>query len=246
MQVALKWVGPAAVLAMATGCQLLFPLNGFDVDGGVDPVSCASANAVLCEDFEGGLKTERWRAVLQNSGTAVLTNRAEGGSQINRGNGALHVSTQAAPEVQALLQHNETLPALLFLRLFVFMRTANVTAALTTALEDRGSYLGINLRLAAGRLVVTDWGNPGQQNYESPAAFPLGRWVCLEWKLDGIQKETQVWQDGTEVPELHATALVMPTYEVLKVGLETKPGDATYEAWFDDLYVDTAPIGCTK
>jgi hypothetical protein len=83
--------------------------------------------------------------------------------------------------------------------------------------------------------------------------FPLKtkRWYCIEWFLDGPKSEARFWYDGMERTDLHwqktQPTYVFPAFRSMKFGWYEHQGSRTpYEAYIDEIALDTERIGCTE
>lgn len=94
---------------------------------------------------------------------------------------------------------------------------------------------------------------------EAPAGIGVGQnqappsdgWLCIEWEYDGQANEMRYWMDGDLVEDMVVLGdedppWTAPTFESFALGLHNfQPGTSDgYELWFDELVLDTAPIGC--
>jgi hypothetical protein len=83
--------------------------------------------------------------------------------------------------------------------------------------------------------------------------FPMQarRWYCVEWFLDGPNGEARFWYDGVERTELHwlktMPAYVFPAFRSMNFGWYEHQGTKTpYEAYIDEIVLDTQRIGCAE
>jgi hypothetical protein len=83
--------------------------------------------------------------------------------------------------------------------------------------------------------------------------FPMTarRWYCIEWFLDGPNNEARFWYDGVERTDLHwqktKPEYVFPAFRSMKFGWYEHQGTKTpYEAYLDEIALDTQRIGCTE
>jgi hypothetical protein len=83
--------------------------------------------------------------------------------------------------------------------------------------------------------------------------FPMKarRWYCIEWFLDGPKSEARFWYDGVERTDLHwqktKPEYVFPAFRSMKFGWYEHQGSKTpYEAYIDEIVLDTQRIGCTE
>jgi len=93
----------------------------------------------------------------------------------------------------------------------------------------------------------------------SASAIPEKRWVCVEWKFDGVANEMHYWFDGTLLADVDVirtgTRCVNagdlgstwqgPVFANLSVGWQQyQASTGPLEFWMDDLVVATQKIGC--
>jgi len=83
--------------------------------------------------------------------------------------------------------------------------------------------------------------------------FPMKakRWYCIEWFLDGPNSEARFWYDGVERTDLHwvktKPEYTFPAFRSMKFGWYEHQGSKTpYEAYIDEIVLDTERIGCTE
>lgn len=83
--------------------------------------------------------------------------------------------------------------------------------------------------------------------------FPMKarRWYCIEWFLDGPNSEARFWYDGVERTDLHwqktKPDYVFPAFRSMNFGWYEHQGTKTpYEAYIDEIVLDTERIGCLQ
>jgi hypothetical protein len=91
------------------------------------------------------------------------------------------------------------------------------------------------------------------------AAFPAGKWACVEWMIDRTKPELHLWIDGQAATEVDvvgkagACSVGAPAawtgperFTELDVGWEVygNDGGPAWEAWFDEVAVGTQRLGC--
>jgi hypothetical protein len=102
-----------------------------------------------------------------------------------------------------------------------------------------------------------DWTTNDNDPAGSPRAVPTGEWMCLEWMHDSTNDKTTFWWDATEHASLDTTTTkhggntnpyTIPDITGVWFGWqEYQPrvnSPQLYEAWIDELAVDTKRIGC--
>jgi hypothetical protein len=97
-------------------------------------------------------------------------------------------------------------------------------------------------------LQVNHW--PGDQDQIAPSAtMSENTWHCIEFSYEPSTKTLEVWLDDVAVPDLTVMGSFerggafdpAPPIEAIRFGAEIS---AATEAWYDDVVVDTSPIGC--
>jgi hypothetical protein len=230
-------------LACTSGCQLAFPLSGYDDESAAR--GCDAA--FLCEDFEHGIDPSRWSLVLTGDSVVELDD-----SRAHRGGFALH--SLALPPLgpqetfAAQLQHEEPFPVSAHVRMFVyFPPVSQVDLAVAVAMQNANPYEGINLRLNPNRnLAVTNWhADPDLDYVASGPQMPLNEWVCLEWSFE-TGGNVSVHQNGSLLFTEPSGELAEARWFQIGSLLKSPPPDDEGEVWIDDLIVDTVSIGCER
>ncbi|MEI9952454.1 MAG: hypothetical protein WDO74_26615 [Pseudomonadota bacterium] len=97
----------------------------------------------------------------------------------------------------------------------------------------------------------TTGGNPLNM---AGTTFDADTWSCVEALFDGGHNEFRLWIGGNEVSNMHVTNFAAratdpprvtwaPSFKYLKIGAQNYSGDIG-QVWYDDVVVDTVPIGC--
>jgi hypothetical protein len=95
-----------------------------------------------------------------------------------------------------------------------------------------------------GMLVMTVGGDAhGYNDMGRGAVFPVQMYTCLEMMFDAPNQAIDVWVNGVEAPDLHATDIAIDNYDSLRFGFEKYAGPAS-DFWFDDIAIGTQQIGC--
>jgi hypothetical protein len=115
----------------------------------------------------------------------------------------------------------------------------------------------INLSQAAdpygGAIVYLSGRTPGVGSYtpstDGPGTSPIktDEWVCPEWKVEhGV--DMRLWvNDKVEGTAFVAPFSMNPLPSRMAVGIEINlPSWAAFDVWFDELVVDSKPIGCAS
>ncbi|HEX8789742.1 MAG TPA: hypothetical protein VF765_02240 [Polyangiaceae bacterium] len=221
------------------------------------PVSCSTASALLCEDFENGLDTNKWQT-SSSYATAVVDS-----TQHHRGASALHVNMPALEtdgslvDVAGNIRHwGTTLPAPVYIRAFVMFSSAQPqgTNAFFVGQQNASPYYGLQLEInqQSGDYAVTDWTPSSLYQVSTTPAAPT-TWNCIEWELEPAVSGTtatssDVWINGNEVSSLHLASTPISDLEVLGfgIGFYQQSSLPAYDEWIDDIFVDTSPVGCVK
>jgi hypothetical protein len=92
----------------------------------------------------------------------------------------------------------------------------------------------------------------------SKVAAPVGRWVCIEWKIDGNRDEQRYWVDGQPLDDLTVIGKAYcfkpnktvewqaPVFSSISLGWEHYLSAPAAEGWLDDVVIDNKPIGCPQ
>jgi hypothetical protein len=228
--------------------------TGDNVDGGPPPSRCANSSAVICEDFENPLNTAVWDKVTTSGASTV----ARDPSLAHSGAYSLHIHLDGS-QSQASLSHIASptnLPDDLYIRAFVYLATSPAPAP-----GAPESIMSVNsLDGASGTLLsrdsnsaffLTDYGPGESHNWTSPStAFPaVAAWTCVEWHIHATQPmfgSIDVSVNGGSAG-LAQSSVELPTFEQLTFDVAFQvPPSTDFDVWFDDLYVDGAPVGCSK
>lgn len=237
-------VSHAVLALLSAGCQVAFPLDGYDdgSSGADDTERCKTA--FLCEDFESGIDPVRWEKNL-STGSSLVVDEA----RFHGGKSSLHATavTQApGVEAKAQLNHEEPTPEQAFVRFYAWVEPPAVDDVVVSVFMQGGDpFLGMNLRVTPlGLLTLTNWAEEPDGNYDGSTSIPPDKWACVEWSVDRTTGKVSVIQDGE--PSVSFTAATLIDANWFQIGaLLTYPGagDET-RVWVDDLVIDTTPIGC--
>ncbi|CAN5442472.1 hypothetical protein BH11MYX1_BH11MYX1_54850 [soil metagenome] len=120
------------------------------------------------------------------------------------------------------------------------------------SLWGAGTDSGTNMTTGTG-----DWTTNDNDPVGSPRAVPTGEWMCIEWMHDSTNDTTAFWWDATEHASLRTTTTkhggntnpyTIPDLTGVWFGWqEYQPrvnSPQEYEAWIDEIAVDTKRIGC--
>jgi hypothetical protein len=93
---------------------------------------------------------------------------------------------------------------------------------------------------------------------QSKTPIPVQKWVCVEWKFDGVANEMHYWLDGQSAPgaDVMKTGGVCvtpqppggwqaPVFSNLSLGWQQpNPSTTAIEMWVDEVALATQRIGC--
>ncbi|MFF5106656.1 cellulose-binding domain-containing protein [Streptomyces sp. NPDC000134] len=234
------------------------PPPGADCDG----------SAVICSDFEdqtGSAPSGDWRFTApdcQGTGTAAVDSAvAHSGSKSLRVDGKAGYCNHAFVTAAADLS---SVGPVMYLRMWVRHSTALPSSHVTFVSLPDSSQGGRSLRVG-GQNGALQWNRETDDATlpaQSPAGvaqsrpLPTGNWQCLRFAISTTAIGLDTWLGTEQVPGLHADGV--PTQDIdqqwlvrttpprptaLRLGWESYgTGDDTL--WFDDVAVDSSPIGC--
>jgi hypothetical protein len=227
---------------------------------GIVPSNCPGAGGRVCEGFESGsINTTLW-SLTQNGMTVTVD-----GTHVYRGTKAMHVHADAVPsggtggtrqgEIDATLS-----PTInpMYLRAFVYIDKQVPPGGNLMDVQGGGpSYTGAVLAYGDGTawLEVLNYNNTGPHfdQVSSPTqAITAGTWMCLEVETisdTGSGGGMNVWFNDSPVGNLSPMGITqLPLYVDAVFGLDFSdpvPAPAV-DAWFDEIMIDSARIGCAK
>ncbi len=218
--------------------------------GETQPLTCATEDALLCEDFDG-LLSEAYSTWGDGESTAGLTE-----CQSAQGNGSLRIDaidggyTQTRMRLLSPVSGGE-LHARLFLRVDEASTFPDQLIFLEFWDQDEGMVDDrTTVYLNQDQVLEIYLGGPNLTLQAStPVPFDLGAWHCLElgMSLDDSAGTVSLSVDGASVVE--ATDVdTLPSDPISVAVLEGVPTvgsqDTHVTLYLDDLVVGTAPIGC--
>jgi hypothetical protein len=110
---------------------------------------------------------------------------------------------------------------------------------------DPASGRGVALAVEDGALALV--GADGRIAAGS-TALSVGEWSCLEWEVGGAGMNAWVGTGSAAMLDAAGTGSV-PALGELSLGLARpgmKPHSEPIEAWFDELIIDAARVGCDR
>jgi len=97
---------------------------------------------------------------------------------------------------------------------------------------------------------------------QSRLRLPVGRWACVEWRMQVASNEMQFWLDGRKVTHVKARALsagacrgndlqgewrAPPRFDSFYLGLERYADSANDQnLWWDDVVLSRQRVGCPR
>jgi hypothetical protein len=102
------------------------------------------------------------------------------------------------------------------------------------------------------KLGYSDGIPPGKQVFSTSDLFPHDRWVCVEWEVIGGGVDlggSRVYVDGVEQADLTLPNVFpsTPFPDTILLGLLPEGANvAPADVWYDEVAVDSQPIGCAK
>ncbi|HEV3190117.1 MAG TPA: hypothetical protein VGY54_06445 [Polyangiaceae bacterium] len=236
------------------------------------------AGALLCDDFEkyaaAGDLGAAWHVTANTATVLVDTTKAFKGKQ------ALHISAPAGSNHMGLIA-KEGAPLFpiagnaFYGRMMMWLsgypsggnhwNTVQASGLLPNSTQTAKYAWGGDGTLGAITAGYTIRITPdaGTQLYDcykqSTTPIPVQKWVCVEWKFDGVANEMHYWLDGQSPPgvDVIKTGGVCvtppppggiwqaPVFSNLSLGWQQpNPSTAAIEMWVDEVAVDTQRIGC--
>jgi hypothetical protein len=251
---ALRALGVASLLGALGGCELFWSWDGVGNGGGSAPrgAGCASATALVCDDFEHDDAVNPWHPYTSPGGTVGID-----AMQAHSGHRALHATTDegvpVSSDFQGILvagwqQALSASPATLYLRIYVFPANAVAGFESFAELEQTGGSGDLaGLWMSPSSYGWLDNVSGGIRQTSTP--LPAGTWTCVEWEFDASSATARVWIDGQAVPELtQSIGWFAPNQ--LEIGQRVSPAQTeqtagqTNDVWLDDVVLDVQRVGC--
>lgn len=207
--------------------------------------NCKQSGVLYCEDFESDLPAF-WDQISFNGIIARDQSRAY------RGHASFHANVNVVPTKTAWARLSETMTIPepdRYMRSFVYLPKASAMNDMVFMMtDDPKGYSAIGLGFTAGKMEIWSWGDSAAKAGD-PALFPTDRWVCVEWHLHhaGNQSTMDVWRDGQAVVTA-AAVTNKGTLPAMWAGIYSNSDNqaGTADVWYDDVAIDSKPIGCTK
>jgi hypothetical protein len=219
--------------------------SGTPADAGPgNPSLCDASHFVFCDGFENGFGAQ---TIARGGGAPTVDS-----THVYRGAFAFRASlpaTDAGATMSALVELGQAWPAHVFMRLFAFLPVplAPSGAGLLNYVDAVGA--GVVLFVPGNNpgLFLQSFNLPDSGIARSSTPAPLGGWICVEMEVDTLAHVVNVWMNENALSDLTET-LPVGNLSLLNVGLSYNgaPAGPAYEAWFDEIAVDTSRIGCAR
>jgi hypothetical protein len=220
-------------------------------DAAVDgPSLCSQTPFLFCSGFEQSILNE-WTAINSLNGQAGLDT-----THVYRGHYALHVNTYPVTDAGTLAYGfvekfgPGLYPTHFFTRFFFYMPSPAPTFGfnIVDLQQNGGSYAGLELRVDNSQLDQLTWATTADQRWQSDAGLPFDQWACFEIEVDTVAETQHVYLDDVEVTGLAQVNLALPQLgnASLGLGFNQPPPQGSFDAWIDEVAIDTARVGCQK
>ena len=212
----------------------------FNCDGGGGPSKCGSAGTVVCEDFETNFPGTLWSTFMGGVDSSFAF----------RGAKSYHFTSVASQEMN--IGESMLVPAPdIYVRAFVYVKSApvNQDCILMSLYYATGSPTppGLGLTLINGQL--GSWNGVAASAPYTVATDPVPTdcWTCFEWHVRSDHAGLiELWIDD----KLEATSTVqdtLPAQGFLDTVHFAWVCDASgIDVWFDEIAIDSKPIGCAR
>ncbi len=239
--------------------------------GAIGNPCSARAGLLFCDDFESwptGSAPAGTRWTTQAATGAISIDTATASAPAHSGSRSVHfVPTSNSFQTFLVFHDPATLPVSggkFFVRFFVRLASGMTGGHNTFMTADVFANAGQGNAVRVGEqqhmLMMTVAGDShgylSNQNFYNDGkpgvVFPAGAWTCFEMSFDPASTTLDVWANGTEVPDMHPTNIMLDTYDALRFGFEKyagfsddpDAGAATLDLWYDDIAIGTQRIGC--
>jgi len=250
-----------------SGSDLLFAGDLAQPWCGVGVASrCATSGLPFCDGFEGAtIDSTKWGKDLGNGTLALDDGSASGSPPPCRGGASLSAKLDLQGDVgtygQADLNERKTFPMdPVYLRFFLWYphTVPAVGVQFGQVSEDASPWGGITFGVDDFRhFYFGPYTLPmmGSATGSAPLTVPMDRWTCIEWMVSngavaGNAGISKVWLDGVEIMQMELTPLSTasaPPFGLFEFGADTSGGpQPPFGVWFDEVAIDSQPIGCAK
>lgn len=222
-------------------------------DAGGSPTAsddCAEAHqgALFCSGFESEVLAPPWSFIDRSVAGEVERTDA----RTHRGQGALHASSAGPASYAYVAADLSPLRAgELYLRAHVYVPEQLPTEIMNVAFlgddSEEEPFQGVDLNLEQGALQL--YSPQIVARYTDDRAAPRGRWFCLrlELSIDDARGRARLFVDQRLALETAAfDSLPDAGVTQLRLGIDWSSEQAAYfEIYFDDVVLDTQPVGCS-
>ena len=223
------------------------PSFGPDLFHAASTCGSLAGGVVFCDGFESPIIGSGWSASASNGVPSRDTSRSY------RGAASLHSHINGAPSMAgpvAVLHRSDlfTLAGTLYARVWVYF-TSGLPPSFEQFLNfaDNGS-TGYSVATDTGKVTLDDYAGGVYQR--SATAMPLDRWACIQFEIEqgNPMASIRVLVDGQPLTDLPQTAAATVAAN-LSLGLDFYGNSVAipqYDAWFDELILDTKPTTCDE
>jgi hypothetical protein len=226
------------------------------------PGSLCPNGLLLCDGFESGtLNPALWAREIDDSDSdfGIKGSITVDPGRSYRGSYSLHVHMDRLPAYEypsAWVVESAAVPQSgIYLRAFVWVPPTLLAADVGFLLGRNPSFelWGFGAR-SGGHLSYSDGIGNGRTDDSATSLMPVDRWVCVEWlmspEMGDMLGGTKVWIDGVEKTELTFPtgypAAPFPSWVVLGLLPQANVDLMPLDIWFDEVAVDSQPIGCSR
>jgi hypothetical protein len=234
-------------------------------DGEVGPPAecgCATANAVLCDDFESGLAMH-WSASSKGTATKPTLDTTEA----HCGKYALYMHVPAFADAglgvgpilsDSTILLDPRLAAHVYARVWVYMTSASRLGngnkmSIVQLQQDVGQKFGISAYVGNLTTEIDDFTGGAASSALSTQPLPRDVWSCVQWHVgyDATKGTSDLMVDALTGSATLSGADTKPSpgyaFFILQAYFQsTVAAQSSVDLWFDDLIIDDKPIGCTK
>jgi len=213
--------------------------------------SLCDSGFLLCDDFEAPTLREPWITFHHNNPALIEVDS----QRAYRGQRSLHVQATVVSNgfSSAMIYETAIVPSPdLYVRAFVYISSAPSDPELLMKVEN-SAFLGQEVwLLPTEQLRIENQISQPVAVAESANPLPLNCWVCLEWEVysDAAAGKMGLWLDDTvQTPLLTGNTLRTGDPQDIFLGVFFRPGakaGGTYDAWYDEIVIDSKPIHCDR
>ena len=221
---------------------------------GVDAPADAPGDAAyvctgfICDGLDGATIDPRWTVDTNNGSITPDTAR------VHSGTSSLHLHTDAVsasttnPRAELLTSQGFPVTGEIYARAWMYFASpmpGTPFAQLINFANTAG--VGISMGERNAFVVDNDYTTP---NYvaSTTVMLPLDRWTCLQLAIpSGTSGTTHVAIDGAEVTDASSSQTNQPAPDHVYLGVEwvaTVSSLPAFDAWIDDIAIDTSPVPC--